>query len=242
MSTKNSFTSCPSFNLKAFERELLYEIWPHEGSFMICLGAYNPINSSSNSSWVKLHLDFAIGQYDCFRNDFFRWNQSVPPSAPHMCMKLEIDCWMYGHWCRSALDELQQWKLYLVTLRCYLLLFRPCIDPNPSPVACFLPFPSSSPPEPPLHISSKTSPPMSAESIQHYPNFPKAARSQTTPKNLQPPTPGAGVHFASVSNGSVPGWWTDPYSRETQPPILSSICWTYWSWADPSFWQIASGC
>jgi len=39
ISTKNSFKLCPSFNFKALERELLYEIWPYRPSFIICLGA-----------------------------------------------------------------------------------------------------------------------------------------------------------------------------------------------------------
>jgi len=53
----------------------------------------------------------------------FRWNQSAPPSASHRCMKVGISCWMSGHCCCSALDELQPWKLYLATLGHYLSLF-----------------------------------------------------------------------------------------------------------------------
>jgi len=53
ISTKNSFKLCPSFNLKIFEREQLYEIWPYRRSFIMCQGVYNPIYSSSNSSYVK---------------------------------------------------------------------------------------------------------------------------------------------------------------------------------------------
>jgi len=36
ISTKNIFGLCPSFNLKAFERQQLYEIWPYVGSIIIC--------------------------------------------------------------------------------------------------------------------------------------------------------------------------------------------------------------
>jgi len=71
ISTKNSFTLCPSFNLKALERELLYEIRQFRGSFIICPSAYNPICSSSNSSCVKLDLNNAVRQYGSFGSQFF---------------------------------------------------------------------------------------------------------------------------------------------------------------------------
>jgi len=205
ISTNNSFTSYPHFNLKAFERELLYEIWPYRGSFIICPGAYDPIYSSSNSSCIKLQLYIAVRQYSSFGYNFVSWNQSAPPSASHLCTKLGVACWMSGHCCRSARDESQPWKLYSATLGCYLSHFYACTHPNPSPVACWLAFPSSSPPEPRLHISWKTSPPAVAKSIRHYWNFPKAAKSQKSPKNLQPPSPCAGVHLAAISDSSVLG-------------------------------------
>ena len=92
ISTKNSFTVCPSFNLKVFERELLYEIWPYTGSFIICLGVYNPIYSSSNSSCVKLNLYIAVRHYGSFRQHFFfdEINQLLP--VPDMCVQsLELN-------------------------------------------------------------------------------------------------------------------------------------------------------
>jgi len=70
ISAKNSFRSCPSFNLKAFERELLYEFWRYRWSFINCPSAYNPIYSSSNSSCVKLHLYIAVRQYGSFGQQF----------------------------------------------------------------------------------------------------------------------------------------------------------------------------
>jgi len=199
------FTLCPSFNLKAFERELLYDIWSYRGSFIICPGAYNPIYSSSNSSCVKLHLYNAVRQYGSFGLQFFRWNQSAPPSASHLCTKLGIARWMSGHCCRSALDELKPWKVYLATMGRYLSLFCPSAHANPSLVVYCPAFPSSLPPDPHLHISSESSPPIVAESIRHYLSFPKAARSWKCPKNLQPPSPSAGIHLATVSNDSIPG-------------------------------------
>jgi len=35
----------------------------------------------------------------------------------------------------------------------------------------------------------------------------------------------------------IMGWC---FSPETQPPILSSSCWSYWCWPAPYFWHIAS--
>ena len=104
------------------------------------------------------------------------------------------------------------------------LCFCPPSHQNPLPVACCVAFPCSSPPEPPLHMASNTSPPTVAKSIRRYRKFPKAARSQKSPKNLQPLSPSAEVNVTAVSDGSVPGKWTDASSQETQPPILSSTC------------------
>jgi len=70
ISTKNRFTLCHSFNLKKFEREMLYDIWPYRGTFIICLVAYNPIYSWSNSSGVKLHLCTGVRWYGPFGLQF----------------------------------------------------------------------------------------------------------------------------------------------------------------------------
>jgi len=137
-------------------------------------------------------------------HNFVRWIESAPPSRSHLCTKLGVTCWISRHCCRWALDKTELWKLYLATLGGYILLYCLHALPNPSLVACCLAFPSSSPPEPCLHISSITSPPTVAESIWHYRTFPKAARSWMSPKILQPPFPSAGVHLEAVSNGSVP--------------------------------------
>jgi len=63
ISTYNIFGSCPSFNLKAIERQQLYEIWPYMGSVMICSFVYNPIYSSSNSACSNVHLNFDVRMY-----------------------------------------------------------------------------------------------------------------------------------------------------------------------------------
>ena len=64
--TKNSFKFCPSLNWKAFERELLYEIWWYGWGFIICSGAYNPMYSSSNSFCIKFHLYITVRHYCSF--------------------------------------------------------------------------------------------------------------------------------------------------------------------------------
>jgi len=66
ISTKNIFGSCQCFNLKAFERQQLYEIWPYMGSVIICPFVYNPISSSSNSFFWKVHLNLDVTVYGSF--------------------------------------------------------------------------------------------------------------------------------------------------------------------------------
>jgi len=166
--------------------------------------------------------------------------QWSPPSALLLCTKIGLDCWMSGYYCRLALDESQPRTLYLASLGCYLSLCGPPALPHLLPAGCYLAIPSSSPPEPHLHICLNTSPQTVAESILCDQNLPKAARSQTSQQYLQPPSPSAGVYPVAVSQGYVPGWLMDASSSVTQPPILSATCWMYGSSAAPSFSQIAS--
>jgi len=172
----------------------------------------------------------SISQWDSMGHSghkFFRSNHTAPPSTPHQGTKLAVIFCMSCNCCCSALNESLPWKLYFATLGGYLWLVCPCALPNPSPVACCLTFLSCSPPELRSHIASTISQSTVAESILQYPNFPKAARSQKSRKNLQPPTPSAGVHLTALCHGSVPGISTDTSSRRTQPPILSSTCWRH---------------
>jgi len=60
MSTKHIFGSCPSFNLKTFERHQLYEIWPYMWSLLLLLCVYNHIHSLPNSSWSKVYLKIDV--------------------------------------------------------------------------------------------------------------------------------------------------------------------------------------
>jgi len=189
------------------------------------------------SSWICILQSYSMVLSG---NNFFWWDQSAPPSASHLCTELGVECWMSGHSCRSALDKSLSWKLNLATLGGYHWLVCMRAVPNRSPVTYCIACPTSLPPELHLHISSKTSKPTVTECIPHYQHCLKAAQSRKSPKNLQLPSASAVVHPAAVSNGSFPGSWTDASSPETQPPILSSTCWMYQSWAAPSFWQIAS--
>ena len=69
ISTKNIFTLCPSFNLKVFESQQLYEIWQYMGSLIICPCVYNPIYSSSYSSYSSystVHLNIDVNMYGSF--------------------------------------------------------------------------------------------------------------------------------------------------------------------------------
>jgi len=123
----------------------------------------HPILPASSCICISQSDSMVLSGYN-----FVWWNQSAPPSASHLTSKLGVACWMSGHCCHSALDESQPWKLYLATPGWYLRLFCTRAHSNPSPVACCLAFSSSSPPEPRLHISSKTSPPTVAKSTRHY--------------------------------------------------------------------------
>jgi hypothetical protein len=107
-------------------------------------------------------------------------------------MKLRVVCWMSGHRCRLALDESPPYKLCLLTLRRYLSRYNWRSLPYLSLVSCYLTLPSFLPPEPHLHLNSKSSPHTVAESIQNYRNFRKAARTRKSTKNHQLQSPSAG--------------------------------------------------
>jgi hypothetical protein len=70
ISTKNISGSCPIFNLKAFQRQQLYELWSYVGSIIICPFVYNPIYSSSNWSFSKVHLNLNVTVYGSFMRPF----------------------------------------------------------------------------------------------------------------------------------------------------------------------------
>jgi hypothetical protein len=142
-------------------------------------------------------------------------------------MTLGVDYWTSGQCCCLACNELQWWKLYLATWGLYVTNLCTPAMPNLLPIGCCLAFLSSPSPKFHRHIPSKISPPTVTESIRHYWNFPNAARSEMSLRNLQTPPARAGVHLATVSNVCIPGYRTNATSPDTQPLILSSTCWTY---------------
>jgi len=172
--------------------------------------------------------------------DFVGWNRSSPSSASHLCTKHGVACWMSGHCCRSALNESQRLKLYLATLGGYICLFCLWARANPSPVACWLAFPYSSPPEPRLDNSWEPSQPNVAKSIRHDQWYPKAAWSRRSRTIVQPRSSSTCVYDAAVRNSTVPRYRTDASSPDTQPPIVSSTYWRHSRWAAASCCQIAS--
>jgi len=75
ISTTNIFTLCPSVDLKAFERQQLYEIWPCMGSLMICpcvcIFPYTllPIRPAPRCNWTLMWECMALSG-----RHFWRWN------------------------------------------------------------------------------------------------------------------------------------------------------------------------
>jgi len=204
ISTNNSFTLCPNFNLKSFETELCmksHRIEGHSSFAQVYIIAYtlHPMLPASSCTSISQSDSMFLSGYN-----FVWWNQWAPPSASHLCTKLGDDCWRSGCCCHSALHESQPRKLFLATLGGYLTLVCLCPLPTLSPVTCCLAIPSSLAPEPHLHMSSNTAQLTVAKSIQHYRNFPKAGRSRKSPKNLQPQFPSAAVHLDGDSDGFVP--------------------------------------
>jgi len=88
-STKNIFTLCPSFNLKVFEMQQLYEIWPYMGSLISCLCLYNPIYSSSNSTCCEVHLNLDVRMYGSFRPRFL----SMESTNSSQCHRSVYEAW-----------------------------------------------------------------------------------------------------------------------------------------------------
>jgi len=70
ISTKNIFGFCPSFNLKAFQRQQLYEICPYMGSFIIVQCVYTPTHSAFDLSCSKVRLNIYDPMYSSFRPPF----------------------------------------------------------------------------------------------------------------------------------------------------------------------------
>jgi len=89
ISTKNIFGLCPGFNLEAFERQQLYEIWRDMGSIIIYPCVYNPIYSSSNSSCSKVHLNIDVIMYGSFGPPFL----SMKSISSSQCLTSVYEAW-----------------------------------------------------------------------------------------------------------------------------------------------------
>jgi len=89
ISTKNIFEFCPSFNLKAFEKQQVYEIRPYMGSIIICPVVYNPIYSSSISSYSKVHLNIDVIIYGSFGPPFL----SMKSISFSQCLTSVYEAW-----------------------------------------------------------------------------------------------------------------------------------------------------
>jgi len=76
---KNIFRLCLSFNLKAFKRQQLYDIWPYMRSIIICPCVYNPIYYSFNSSCSKVYCNIDVRMYGTFGAPFL-WMKSISSS------------------------------------------------------------------------------------------------------------------------------------------------------------------
>jgi len=89
ISATKIFTLCPSFNLKAFERQQLYEIWPYMGLLTICPCVYIPIYSSSNSSCSKVHSNIDARMYGSFGLPCL----SMKSTNSYQCLTFVYEAW-----------------------------------------------------------------------------------------------------------------------------------------------------
>src|SRR5882757_546466 len=89
ISNTNIFKLCPSFNLKALERQQLYEIWRYMGSLIIWPCLYIPIYSSSNSSCSKVHLNIDLRMYGSFGPPFL----SMKSTNSSQCLTSVYEAW-----------------------------------------------------------------------------------------------------------------------------------------------------
>jgi len=90
--TKNIAGLCPAFNLRAFEGQQLYEIWPYMGSVIICMFVFNPIYCSSDSASSNVHLKVYVRLYGSVRCLSFLM-KSVSSSQ---CLRLVYAAWSWS--------------------------------------------------------------------------------------------------------------------------------------------------
>jgi len=94
---------------------------------------------------------------------------------------------------------------------------------NPSPVACWLAFPFASPSGFFLRISSKTSQPTAAKSVQNYRNCLQSACSPMSAKYQKPLPSHGGVYLQVASNHSASGSWADVFLQKPNHPYYLPV-------------------
>jgi len=134
ISAKNAFNFCPSFNLKAFQRQQLDEIWPYLEASISCLYLNTPISSVSNSSCSKVYLN--VTNWQCGScNPPSVWKTSMSSSQ---CPTSVYQVWSWLGNLRSSLapSHSNASKMYLAYVGGYCLMFAMVNLPNQSPVSC----------------------------------------------------------------------------------------------------------
>jgi len=162
---------------------------------IICSFEYNPIYSSSNSACSMVHLNFKVRMYGSFGHPFLL----IRSISSSQCLILGYAVWSWFEDKTVSLAFDTQWirTINVVFGISGRLLFSLPLDQSPklSPVTCCLCIPFSSPTEIHMCSASKTSPPITDESIWHYWHYAVPASSQMSPDNLQPLFPSAAVHL-----------------------------------------------
>lgn len=203
ISTKICFKLGSSFNLKAFERQLLYEIWSYTGLFIICLGRYINRYSASNSSYFEVHLNIEIRQYSSCMPHYI--------SVKSICSSQYLTLLYKASRCAQNICLVSLTSIWLITimkvnicnsgslLLSFLAMHCPksiatCLFPC---LACFLTFQIL-----PAHFFKIFLSTVN-KFIWHFQICQEAARSWKSPINLQPRVPCAGVHLKVISDDSV---------------------------------------
>jgi len=167
--------------------------------------------------------------------------KSIGPSQCHTCVFMALS--VLGNITISLPCDTQQittMNAYLATLGAYISPFFLRTLPNLVFIIPCLPNYFASPPKCSLQIALDIAGPTATASIQHYQMYLMAASSRMSLNNLQQLSPSARDYLEAVSNDSAPWRWSDAYSPQTEPPILSSTCSMRCSCCATILWEIAS--
>jgi len=194
------------------------------GSIIICYCQYNPINSLSKSSCSKVHLNIDVEMEGSY-GPLFLSMKSISSSQ----------CLTYVYKTSGRLGDIMKslaFDTQLITTmniefghcgrllqNCWPRCSTKSITGPLSPGVTFFHCSQIC-----LHISTMTSEPTGTKLVEHYRNYSTAACFRMSLYNLQELSPRAAVHLYAVSNGPALRYWSDVFSPETQPPIVSSSC------------------